>query len=233
MSTHVLLEAFGYLASVLIAISLTMRSIVRLRWINLIGAACFTGYGILIAAYPVAALNFAIVLINVYFLWRMSRTREAFAVVEMPSDSPYLAEFLRFHAADITKFQPEFRFDPTAAQHVLMALRDLVPAGAVIVAPRGDRTARVSLDFVTAAYRDFRIGDYIFNGRRDLFRNLGYDTLVTSAGNEAHARYLRRVGFRTTDGTGYRLDLAQTSGLRSGRSTARTATPPPDSTYGR
>ena len=73
MSTLVLLEGLGYLASVLIAISLMMRSIVRLRWINLVGAVCFTVYDILIAAYPVAALNFAIVLINVYFLWKMSR----------------------------------------------------------------------------------------------------------------------------------------------------------------
>ena len=57
MSTHVLLEGFGYLASVLVVISLMMRSIVRLRWINLVGAACFTAYGILISAYPVAALT--------------------------------------------------------------------------------------------------------------------------------------------------------------------------------
>lgn len=88
MSTHVLLEGLGYLASVLIAISLMMRSIVRLRRINLVGSACFTVYGILIAAYPVAALNFAIALINVYFLWKMSRTKEAFAVVEMPALQP-------------------------------------------------------------------------------------------------------------------------------------------------
>ena len=50
--THALLETFGYLASLLVAVSLMMRSIVRLRWINLTGAACFTAYGILIAAYP-------------------------------------------------------------------------------------------------------------------------------------------------------------------------------------
>ena len=214
MSTHVLLEGFGYLASVLVVISLMMRSIVRLRWINLVGAACFTAYGVLISAYPIAALNFAIVLINVYFLWKTHRTKEAFAVVEMPANSPYLAEFLRFHATDIRRFQPAFRFDPTATQHVLLALRDLVPAGAIIITPRGDHTAQVLLDFVTPAYRDFRIGDYIFNTRRDLFRNLGVDTLVTSIGSEAHATYLRRVGFRPTDATEYRLDLAQTNGAQ-------------------
>jgi hypothetical protein len=154
MSTHVLLEGFGYLASVLVAISLMMRSIVRLRWINLVGAACFTAYGILISAYPVAALNFAIVLINVYFLWKTHRTKEAFAVVEMPANSPYLAEFLRFHATDIRRFQPAFRFDPTATQHVLLALRDLVPAGAVCCSTSSPRPIAISGSATTSSTRD-------------------------------------------------------------------------------
>ncbi len=141
MSTSVLLEGFGYLASVLVAVSLMMRSIVRLRWLSLVGAACFTVYGILITAYPVAALNFAIVLINIYFLARLRLTYETFAVMEMPADSPYLAEFLRFHEGDIRGFQPGFVFAPTARQHVFLVLRDLVPAGVVITEPRDGRGA--------------------------------------------------------------------------------------------
>lgn len=207
MSRDVLLQAFGYLASILVAVSLMMRSIVRLRWINLVGAVCFTIYGVLISAYPVAALNFAIVLINVYFIWNMSRTREAFALMEMASDSPYLAEFLKFHGPDISRFQPEFRFDPTARQLAVLTLRDLVPAGAVILARRDDHTADVTLDYVTPAYRDFRIGDYVFRRRKDFFRELGIDRLVTRAGSDSHAAYLRRVGFRPTSDNEYELAL--------------------------
>ena len=61
MDTHLLYELIGYLASVLVALSLTMRSILRLRLINLLGAAFFTVYGLLITAYPVAFLNGLIV----------------------------------------------------------------------------------------------------------------------------------------------------------------------------
>jgi|ERR1051325_4597590 hypothetical protein len=50
-------ELIGYVASVLVAISLTMTSILRLRIINLTGSACFTLYGLLIGAYPVAIVN--------------------------------------------------------------------------------------------------------------------------------------------------------------------------------
>lgn len=62
------LELLGYLASILVAISLMMRSLNTLRIINLLGALLFTVYGLIIGAYPVAVLNAFIVLVNVYYL---------------------------------------------------------------------------------------------------------------------------------------------------------------------
>jgi hypothetical protein len=62
----VVFEIIGYVSSILIAISLMMSSILRLRIINLIGAVLFTIYGLGIRAYPVAAVNFLIVLIDLY-----------------------------------------------------------------------------------------------------------------------------------------------------------------------
>ena len=47
-------EWFGYAASVVVAISLTMSSIIKLRWFNLTGAAMFSVYGFVIGAWPVA-----------------------------------------------------------------------------------------------------------------------------------------------------------------------------------
>ena len=70
------LELLGYAASVLVAVSLMMSRIVRLRVINLVGSLAFTAYGVLIGAYPVAAVNGFIVLINLWFLARMLRAKE-------------------------------------------------------------------------------------------------------------------------------------------------------------
>ena len=61
------LEFIGYAGSVLVAVSLMMSNIVRLRWINLFGAATFSAYGLLINAYPVFALNGFIVLVDLYY----------------------------------------------------------------------------------------------------------------------------------------------------------------------
>ena len=57
MESNWILEFIGYAASVLIAVSLTMRSVLRLRIINLFGSSCFVAYGILIQAYPVDVMN--------------------------------------------------------------------------------------------------------------------------------------------------------------------------------
>lgn len=62
------LEMIGYLASVLVAISLMMRSLNKLRMINLTGSLLFTVYGFTIGAYPVAVLNAFIVVVNIFYL---------------------------------------------------------------------------------------------------------------------------------------------------------------------
>lgn len=68
MELSMIYEIIGYVASVLVAISLMMRSVLKLRVINLLGAAVFTLYGLLIGAYPVAVMNLFIVLIDLYYL---------------------------------------------------------------------------------------------------------------------------------------------------------------------
>ena len=71
-------EIIGYVASVLVAVSLMMRSVLKLRVINLLGAAVFTLYGLLIGAYPVAVVNFVIALIDLYYLREFVPSKEHF-----------------------------------------------------------------------------------------------------------------------------------------------------------
>jgi hypothetical protein len=96
MDSHFLYELIGYLASILVAVSLTMRSILRLRLINLLGSAFFTVYGLLITAYPVAVLNGLIVGINLYYLYVMKRAKNYFTILETHHDAAYLRMFLRY-----------------------------------------------------------------------------------------------------------------------------------------
>ncbi|WP_373316312.1 YgjV family protein [Shewanella schlegeliana] len=71
MDNATIWEWVGYLASVVVAISLMMSNIKKLRWWNLVGAALFVAYGLAIDAIPVALVNFFIVLIDAYYLVKL------------------------------------------------------------------------------------------------------------------------------------------------------------------
>ncbi len=208
MSRDIALQILGYVASVLVTVSLMMRSIVRLRWINLAGAIFFTVYGVLIRAYPVAALNLAVVGINIYHLWKMrTRVHEAFAVVEMAPDAPYVQQFLRFYGRDVERTQPSAVAKVAGSDHVLLVLRDMVPAGIVaLMGPDPSGSGTVVLDYVTPAYRDLKVGTFLYRHETQHLRALGYRTLQTTAGSDEHRQFLARMGFQS-DGDRHRLEL--------------------------
>ena len=62
------LQWIGYLDSVIIAVSMTMNSILKFRWINLAGALTFSLYVFLIEAMPDGVLNAFISFLNIYYL---------------------------------------------------------------------------------------------------------------------------------------------------------------------
>lgn len=62
------IELFGYFASIVVAISFLMKSINKLRFVNMIGAMCFVIYSVAIKAWPVALINLFVVFINIYRL---------------------------------------------------------------------------------------------------------------------------------------------------------------------
>ena len=201
------LQLLGYAASILIATSLLMRSIVRLRLINLAGSATMSVYGLLIGAYPVAVLNLLTTTINLVQLARLQRRTEIFRAIEIRTDSPYLDHFLSVQAADIARFFPRFRYDtdvPAEGRLVALVLRDLMPAGVLLGTIRGQRLD-VELDYVMPQYRDLKVGRFLFHDEAGFFWSRGVREIVSHADTRKHAQYLERFGFtRDEDGT-YRL----------------------------
>ncbi|RJX75454.1 hypothetical protein DZ860_01875 [Vibrio sinensis] len=70
-----MVELLGYAASIMVALSLTMKDIVKLRVLNFIGCALFTAYGLMIDSWPVVLTNGFIACVNVYFLTKMWRAK--------------------------------------------------------------------------------------------------------------------------------------------------------------
>jgi len=61
-------EALGYAASAAVVIALSMRSMVYLRVLSLIGAVPYVSYGLLVGAWPVVVANAVIAGMN---MWRL------------------------------------------------------------------------------------------------------------------------------------------------------------------
>jgi len=103
-----LLEILGYCASGLVVISLMMRSVLKLRAINFLGAASMSLYGYLIDAYPILVLNLIIVCIDVFYLQEMLSKKTYFNLLEVRPNSKYLTYFLSYYESEIKKFLPGF-----------------------------------------------------------------------------------------------------------------------------
>ncbi|MBK9094244.1 MAG: YgjV family protein [Anaerolineae bacterium] len=207
METQTLYEIIGYVASIVVAISLTMRSVLRLRLVNLIGAAVFTIYGALIHAYPVAVLNALIVLIDLYYLIEMARARAYFALLEVTAESKYLPAFLRFHAQGIQQFFPHFDYTPDPADVILFVLRDMVPVGLFIAQAGEPGEMNVLLDYVAPGYRDLKPALFLYAQQAPRFRAQGITRLRAAGSTPAHRSYLERIGF-TSQGDYYYRSLA-------------------------
>jgi len=183
---------FGYAASVIIAVSLMMSSIVKLRTINLFGAMLFSSYGFIIKAYPVFLLNGFITLVDVYYLLQIFGEKEYFRILEVKTNSEYLTYFLKFHKREITKFIPDFIFEPNDKYHVMFVLRDTVPAGLVCSEYLDDDCIYMKLDYAIPGYRDLKIGKYVF---QEILKKKKVKKIYSDSGNKKHEQYLRRMGF--------------------------------------
>jgi hypothetical protein len=198
MDTHFWLEMVGYLASVLVAISLMMRSLLRLRVINSLGCVVFVLYGILIHAYPVAVLNGFIVCVNVYYLFHMFQQKDYFQLLEISHDSTYVSSLLDFYRDEVGQIYPDYAHDVGAGYPTWLVLRNMVPAG-VFVLQREAAQAKVLLDYVIPTYRDFRVARFFYHEKAEYFRGQGIDRFVSAPGRPRHAKYLERMGFRLKD----------------------------------
>ncbi len=209
METTVIYEIIGYVASVLVAVSLMMSKIVQLRVVNLIGAATFSLYGFLIGSIPVAGMNGFIVLINIYYLVQIFGSSEYFKILNVNTGSEYLNEFLSFYSEQIKEFQPDFGESPVESDLNIFVLRDMVPAGVLIGNLNQNGVLDVKLDFVVPSYRDFKIGSFLFEQNKDYFKDNGIHEVVTKPGNSKHNRYLEEMGFQLDQKEGelYKLSL--------------------------
>ena len=189
------LEWIGYIASLIVLISLLMSSIKKLRWINLVGALVFGFYGFMIGSIPTGFMNVGIVVIDVYYLVKMYQSNDFFRVLPIKKDSEYMKMFLDFYKDDILSFS-EVDFDKVLGSRVrFFVLRNMTPAGIFVADEHDSKTLVINLDYVVPQYRDFKIGNFVFTTQKEYFNSLGYDKFIAFTENSDHIEYVKKMGF--------------------------------------
>lgn len=191
-----LFEWIGYAASLIVAISLLMSSIVKFRWINLLGSALFAAYGFLIQAWPVCFFNSAIVFINLYFLYKIYSRKDEFKIIKTSENESLLHEFVNFNKKEIEKISPDFDFKLSDKEYNYFITRNMVLVGLFLAKKESDNALTVSLDFVTPQYRDFKNGSFLYQFLAETLQKYGINTLNAIGKTPAHQQYLKEMGFK-------------------------------------
>ncbi len=191
-----LLQWIGYAASVIIAVSMTISSIVKFRWINMVGALTFSIYGFLIGAIPVGILNGIIVLVDAYYLIVIYTKKEIFEILELRPENRYMIRFIEYHNTDIQKFFPGFSYKPDMNTVSFFILRNMSVAGLFLAHREDGNILKVGLDYVIPEYRDFKNGKYVYLRVRKNFIDSGFTKVMTEGKSVKYVQYLKKLGFK-------------------------------------
>lgn len=189
------LEIFGYVGTAFVLLSMMMTSVVKLRILNTIGSVISMTYSILCGAWPVVFLNLGLIIINVYQLICLGRTKTAFSYVVAEADDRSLLYFLQHHASDIARYFPDFKHQPGGNTEVHLVYAEAELAG-VLIGKREDTTLNVELDYAAVKYRDCSVATFLFSHLKEA----GITRLVTLNSVNYHKQYLAKMGFESQDG---------------------------------
>jgi len=188
------LEWLGYAASIIVFVSLSMTSIVKLRWYNMLGAMLFALYGFLIGSYPVAFMNFLIVCTNIYYLVKMNKHKENFKLIEVKDNDGILNYYLDSYKKDIEKFFPDFK--STEGKLSMFVLRDMSVAG-IFIGEVKDDMFKIDIDYALPQYRDYKVANYLYNKLSDVLSQHQVKCIVCDSDIEDNLKYIKKMGFQT------------------------------------
>ena len=193
-------QALGYIASVLLAISLMVNNDLKFRWLNTLGCLAFILYGTFIGAFPVILTNTLLLLINLFYLVKIYRATEKFDLLEFKGEETLVKKFLSFYRKDIQLYFPEYSHEVTESDIRFVVLRDLVIANMFIATLTPDGKAVVKLNYTVPKYRDYKVGRFIFEEENKFLSAKGVKSIrYTAVPNKNHALFLLKMGFRKND----------------------------------
>lgn len=206
-----ILEAIGWIGSILVVWSLTQARVLRFRWMNLAGSVIATAYNAIFGIWPFFAMNLAIVIINIYWLNRLYRERHdehVYSVLAVTRDNAFLQQVLAVHRDDVAAHEPGFAALPIddARRVTFLITRGDEAVGVVALRDAGDGLGRVELDWVKPRFRNFTPGEFVYR-TSGVLREAGFNRIEVAPHSGTDLAYLTTMGFAAHAGT-WSLELA-------------------------
>jgi len=135
-----------------------------------------------------------------YSLSGSGRFANAFKIISIKDDSPYLKYFLDFYKQEIIKFFPDAdmirKIQEGRENSVnLIILRNAAVAG-IFIGQKSEDSIMVDLDFVIPEFRDFKTGQFLFGHSHDTFKKLRVKSICSNSFSPEYLQYLERIGFK-------------------------------------
>lgn len=192
MSVYV--EILGYVGSFVILISLTMKSIVKLRWINAAGSFLFVIFAFLTNSTPTVVMNVGIIIIDIWFVYQLSKTKADYKLVKAERDSAMLQFFYEQNQKEIDSIFGISAFAESEELSFFMCNGSI--AGLFGWKQEKNKICHILIDFVTVPYRDTKIGTYFFEKQLPYFKTKGFEKFIYTNISESHWKYLKKIGFK-------------------------------------
>ena len=209
------IQILGYAASLIVFISLMMKSLAKLRVLNAAGSLLFVVFALATDSLPTAFLNMGIVVIDVFYFIRMTRVKDNFEIMTVQKDNEIVRRFYRTNKKELDALFGEASF--VKSEKIALFFRNDDIAGLLayssVVLPQTDSSApesaaEILIDFVVPKYRDFAVGRHFFVKDVSFWKEQGYTCLLSNVPDKRHIPYLERLGFeRQNDFTVWKKSL--------------------------
>lgn len=190
MTTQTVIELIGYLGSALVLVSFLMASVVKLRVVNTVGSTIFAVYALIIRSYPTALMNFCLVCINLYYLWKLRNSAPNYSLLPLGPTERFVSWFLEEHKGDIAKCFPGRHWEQERQNRAWVVFHGEEPAG-ILLGREEEGVLEIALDYTTPAYRDSSVGRYLL----DALSGGELRVLRYQRAEESHLAFLRKMGY--------------------------------------
>lgn len=147
-------------------------------------------------------MNFCLIVINVYNLNKLLKTKKQFEIVKSNGSDPLVKYFLNYNYRDVVTYFPSFADYNMTEDVAFVVFCKGNPAGILLGKELRSDTVDVMLDYSVPAYRDCSVGAYLYSN----LNTYGIKKLIlTHKQSDAHIHYLNKMGFEKKGGIFFKI----------------------------